>query len=558
MTDAAAAWFGATDAAALIGVDARKLLPHQSPGYVAMEACLANRLAVTAAFSSDFRVGRRVKALFEPEGDGLRASFWEVGEPPPRPRLKSATRPVRQPTRAPRVAPAPDGDFEFTLDPDWRILAITDSAAAWCGSSPADLIGRSGRDVNPAATKLLGEPVTVAFDEGRTTVVERPSSHVPGRQVRIEVAPQGRNVRVRFEDITEQPHAEDLVALGSVLGPAEIALLDRQGVIIAANAAWRASVVAHGIEIADAGVGARYADVGRAAVRKMDAEDFTRRLEELLSGRLQQFEATFTIESILGNERRQVRITPLRIGGATYFTAIHEDLSERAKILATLSETSDQLLHAQEAERHRIAIELHDSMSQHLAGLVMGLEQLRRRVAQDQRAQAVIADMAKLTQQAIRETRVMSYLMNASTDQREGLGTSIGRLVEGFGRRTGLIASFHVRGPVEAVDAAARHAIFRVTQEALSNVHRHAGARRVAIDLTADADELLLRIADDGGGIRPHAGGEAVDPPMGVGIAGMRARMEQLGGSLQIAGDDRGAVVSATVPLRHRPAFAAE
>ena len=71
-----------------------------------------------------------------------------------------------------------------------------------------------------------------------------------------------------------------------------------------------------------------------------------------------------------------MRITPLRIGETTYFLAVHEDLTERAKVLAALQATSDQLLHAQEQERQRIAIELHDSIGQHLAALVLGMHNL--------------------------------------------------------------------------------------------------------------------------------------------------------------------------------------
>ncbi|HEY1426714.1 MAG TPA: ATP-binding protein [Caulobacteraceae bacterium] len=553
ITAPAAAWFGARDPDTMIGLDARKLLPRQSPSFVAIETCLATGQAGSTTTASSFHPGSCVESRFEPHDDGVRVSFWVTGERAPRRSRKPAGKRGVAPPRAPEPEP-----FEFTLDHNWRILSITRSAAAWCGSAPEDLIGRNGREVNPAATELLGEAIQAALDEGKTSHIEHPSTHVPGRQVRIEVAPRGRAARVRFEDITAPPSVEELGGLGSALGAAEIVLLDRQGIIVAANASWRASVVAHGIEIADAGIGARYADVGKAAVKDLDADEFTGRLEALLSGRLEQIEDTFTIDSALGRELRQVRITPLRIGGHTYFTAIHEDLSERARILATLRETSDQLLHAQETERQRIAIELHDSMSQHLVGLGMGLAQLRRRMTQDQVAQALIEDMARLTQQAIRETRVMSYLMNASDDQRDGLEISLRRLVEGFGRRTGLVATFRARGDFEALGAEAQHAIFRVTQEALSNVHRHAGATRVTVNLAAEPDALSLRIADDGRGILTASGQGALESLMGVGISGMRARMEQLGGSLKLTGGARGAIVRAAVPLRRPRPHAAE
>ncbi len=552
VSNEAAAWFGASGSETLIGLDARKLLPAQSPGFIAMASCLATREPTRSEFGSDFYPGRRVEAHFHPHGAGVEVSFWDVRERPARARAE----PPR--ARQPRGAKTAD-DFEFTLDRDWQITSITKAAAAWCGSSVEDLLGRNGRDVNPAATTLLGVPIEAALRRGKTTVLEQPSTHVPGRWVKVKIAPSGDGVRIRFEDITANVPADDVGALGAGLDPAEIVLIDQRGIIVAANAAWRATVVAHGLELANAGIGARYADVGKAAVKDVNAAAFEKDLDDLLSGRSAQFEATYSIESPVGQEPRRVRVAPLRIGDATYFAAIHEDLTERAKILATLNETSDQLLHAQERERQRIAIELHDSMSQHLAGLMMGLAQLRLRAVADQRSQLMIDEMAKLTQLAIRETRVLSYLMNAAGDEEEGLELSVRRFVEGFGRRTGLGATFRGEGPLNAVGAVARHTLFRVTQEALSNVYRHAHATRVSVNLVSRADAVTVRIQDDGRGIRRATGVDAGATLLGVGIPGMRARIEQLGGNLEIGGGAAGGTtVTATIPLRSpRPALAA-
>jgi signal transduction histidine kinase len=271
-------------------------------------------------------------------------------------------------------------------------------------------------------------------------------------------------------------------------------------------------------------------------------------LEELFSGRISELEATYDQPTPQGKRSRQVRITPLRIGETTYFLAIHEDLTERAKVLAALHETSDQLLHAQEQERQRIAIELHDSTSQHLAGMVLGLHQLRREVGQNAAAQKRIDEIGRLTQQTIRETQVLSYLMNASGREREGLETSVRRFVEGFGRRAGLSATFETEGPVDAISAAAQHAVFRVVQEALTNVYRHAGASNASVSLLSREGILTVRISDDGRGMGRMAGDED-EPPLGVGIPGMRARIEQLGGRLEIAGAATGAIVTASLPL---------
>jgi signal transduction histidine kinase len=268
----------------------------------------------------------------------------------------------------------------------------------------------------------------------------------------------------------------------------------------------------------------------------------------IVAGRLAQIATSYRLSTPRGQELRHVQIAPLVIGSTTLLAAIHEDLTGRARLLAALNDTSDQLLRAQESERQRIAIELHDSMSQHLAGLALGLGGLRRRVGEDPEARRILDEMSNLTQQAMKETRVLSYLMNAAGRDREGLTVSVRRFVEGFGRRAGLSATFAASGDVDLTDAAVQHAVFRVVQEALSNVYRHAKATTVSVELVREKGTLSARVADNGRGIRVEDI-ETSAPPLGVGIPGMRARIEQLGGRLGITGDQRrGTVVTATVP----------
>jgi len=447
-----------------------------------------------------------------------------------------------------------DGDFEIIIGRDERILQITQDAAAWCGSTPVELVGVDGRE-RWGTPQPLAEAKEAALARGQASTVVYPSLVAPGRWVETDVEPYDDGARIRFRDVTSRVLAEhsrrtpndlDHPSLGA--GPAEIVLLDQRGVIVAANAVWRASFAAHKIRLPDAGVGAHYMVVAKAALGdEFDEGSFGPRLAETLKSG-SQLEATYDVETPHGHELRQVQITPLRLGQATYFVAMHEDLTERARVLAELRETSGQLLRAQEDERQRIALELHDSTNQHLAGLILSLGQLRRRVGADLAAQALIDEMAKLTQQVVHETRVLSYLMNASSRERESLRASVERFVEGFGPRTGLTTSFETIGPVDAVDAAAQHAVFRVVQEALTNVYRHARARNVAVSLESNGALLTVRIADDGQGM-PSARGDGQEAQLGVGIPGMRARIDQLGGTLDIASPGSGAVVTATLPV---------
>jgi signal transduction histidine kinase len=409
----------------------------------------------------------------------------------------------------------------------------------------------------------LFNAIATAFEAHSASTVAFPSVLVPGRWAELQVDPTSEGAHVRFRDITSQVLAEQSPSSPDALrdpnimsGPAEIVLLDKHGVIRSANAAWRASMAEHVIKFANDGVGARYVDVCKAALGgRFDEAAFQHGLDELLDGRVQQFGGSYGLEGPHGRELRHVDIAPLPMGRATFFIATHEDLTGRARVLASLNETSDQLLHAQESERQRIAIELHDTMSQHLVGLALGLGNLRKLVGEDlAAAQELIDELATLTRRAIRETRVLSYLMNASNQGRQSLKATVQRFVDGFGSRTGLKTAVEAEGLVDAAGAAVQHAVFRVIQEALTNVYRHARATKVAVSLVAREGMLTVRIADDGHGIQPARAEDEDEAPLGVGIPGMRSRMEQLGGTLDIksVSDAAGAVVTAKLPLRPR------
>jgi two-component system, NarL family, sensor kinase len=214
-------------------------------------------------------------------------------------------------------------------------------------------------------------------------------------------------------------------------------------------------------------------------------------------------------------------------------------------VLAALHETSDELLVAQDRERQRIALELHDSTSQSLAALLMGLGQMRRRFGGE--VAAHVDELTSLAKQAIEQTRTLSYLMNGSGLPPKSLEDSVRTFVDGFARRAGLKTRFKSEGPVDAVNAAVQHAVFRVVQESMSNVYRHAHATTVAVSLSRRGRTLVARIADDGIGIPQE--GHTEHLRLGVGIPGMRARIEQLGGRLSFESEGRGTTVTATIPL---------
>ena len=206
------------------------------------------------------------------------------------------------------------------------------------------------------------------------------------------------------------------------------------------------------------------------------------------------------------------------------------------------------LLAAREEERVRIAMELHDSTCQHLAALNLAIGRLRPLVSGD-KVDAALKDMATSVGEVVKEIRVLSYLIKPAELEQNGLARAVRGFVNGFGARTGLTASFLTRGPVDDAPPQVQHAAYRIVQEALSNVYRHADAQHADVALVSEGGVLTVRISDDGKGVAPLLKGEPANLESGVGIAGMRARAAQLKGRLEVSCPGRGTVVVVALPV---------
>lgn len=247
-----------------------------------------------------------------------------------------------------------------------------------------------------------------------------------------------------------------------------------------------------------------------------------------------------------GDGQRRVRVTPIRLGRRTHLMAFPDDLDAPPQSPAN-SPAAERLLFAQEEERHRIAIELHNSTSQHLVAVSLGLARLRRFVRATRAERRVLEDMSRSLHDAIQEIRTFTYLMNPPQLERDGLEATVRRFVAGFEARAGLAASLAIAGAPDASSVAVQHTLFRVLQEALTNIYRHANATRVAVSLVRRAGWITLTVADDASA--PDAGGDQPGrAPVGVGIAGMHAPVVQLGGSLRVLHSPGGDQVVARLP----------
>lgn len=327
----------------------------------------------------------------------------------------------------------------------------------------------------------------------------------------------------------------------------ETVLLDDAGVILAVNQAWRASLDQFGKGGPEHGVGEAYVDVAARMAPDMNREVLERSLEAVRTGALDSVQHAYVIDTLRGPRWRQVRITPLRLAEGIRYVVMHEDLTELVRAREALSRASERLLTAQDDERQRIALELHDSTAQHLAVLGMGLARLRREGNEAART-AVLNDMGRALEEAVRETRVLSYLLKPTGLVQEGLVETARRFATGFGLRTGLKVRFRADCEVELAPPV-EHAAFRIVQEALSNVYRHAHARVAEVALEVRDGLLGVSIRDDGRGMKATLGGDGEAQLLGVGIVGMRARVEQLGGHLEILSNPQGTRVLAFLPV---------
>jgi signal transduction histidine kinase len=216
-----------------------------------------------------------------------------------------------------------------------------------------------------------------------------------------------------------------------------------------------------------------------------------------------------------------------------------------------LQNLSQRLLRVQDEERRRVARDLHDSTGQTLAALKMGIAVLEERLKQNQCTSDVLSEIAALADQAIQEIRTTSYLLHPPLLDEAGFNSAAQWYVDGFGKRSGIKVRLDLATKRERLPITIETALFRVLQESLTNVHRHSGALEVSIRFQYQAETVMLEIRDCGRGIpmeRLTRLREA-NSETGVGLAGMRERLTELNGKLEIESDRHGTSLRAIVPL---------
>ncbi len=209
---------------------------------------------------------------------------------------------------------------------------------------------------------------------------------------------------------------------------------------------------------------------------------------------------------------------------------------------------SARILELQDVERRKIARELHDSVGQFLAGLKLNLARLQRRDAAGQN-QPLLAESLDLTDKAILEVRTISHLLHPPLLDELGFHSAVRWYTDGFAKRSGVRVDLQLSEVVERLPREIELALFRVLQESLTNVHRHAKASCVEIEVQCTDYEVILVVCDDGVGIDLNVLGRfRAGQAGGIGLAGMRERLAELGGKLEVESWAGGTEIRATLP----------
>lgn len=244
-------------------------------------------------------------------------------------------------------------------------------------------------------------------------------------------------------------------------------------------------------------------------------------------------------------------------GSVRRVIGVASDLTAASAQAQALERAESALATAEADERRRIGRELHDSTAQHLVAVGLSLAALERRTVFRESDQAILRDIRNSLSAAHREIRTFAFVLHPPHEQHRPFLERLRVFADGFGRRASLAIDVSCSGEPRHLSASVEVALFRIFQEALMNVHRHASARSVSVQLDYRRDRVALVIEDDGVGMGSGQG-LVHEEETGVGIASMRGRVMQLGGQLELRNGEAGLRLRAELPMVASRSWVAE
>src|SRR5579864_7530068 len=230
---------------------------------------------------------------------------------------------------------------------------------------------------------------------------------------------------------------------------------------------------------------------------------------------------------------------------------VHERTTELRTANDNLRELSSHLQQLRDDERKQIARELHDSVGQLLAGLSMNIATVQSQSHKlDSAAARAVSENSAIVQQIGKEIRTISHLLHPPLLDAAGLASALRWYIDGFSERSHIKVDFEIPAEFRRLSDDMEIAIFRLVQECLTNIHRHSGSDSAKITIREDDRNVVVEIQDAGKGISLEKQLELSSGRTGVGFRGMRERLRQFGGDLDIQSDNRGTFVRARLPLQ--------
>jgi len=463
-----------------------------------------------------------------------------------------------------RVSPNAVG---ISLFPEGRFVEVNDSFTRFTGYTRSETLGRTGRDMNLWVDASHRAKVMAKLGEEREVLEEEFRCLTKSGDIRIGqfsgalIEIDGRlHALVEIHDVTARKQAEELLRASerrfrSLVESLHvgIALLGTQAEILFAN---QAAVEMFGMPLEDV-LGKNSSELGMVAVY----EDGSEMPFPMRPGPRALATGTAIRNEVMGWLRRDsneilwilAEAVPIfgEDGRLDKLVTSFSDITKRKQTEEALHHLSTRLLQLQDEERRRLGRELHDSLAQSVLAVNLNLAQVARgSTPLDEKSQLAISKARGVLQEMSQEIRTLSYLLHPPLLDELGLTSAIKEYAAGFSERSGIQLDVDLQADFGRLSQEAETAFFRIVQESLSNIQRHSGSKTAKIRLRADGDRVELEVSDRGRGMDGTAveRGKSARSRLGVGILGMRERMTQLGGKLEVVSSSAGTTVRAAIP----------